>query len=203
MLGMGAGLFDAERLRKPITFTWDRVIALDGDTGPYVQYAHARILSVLRKAGADWADRAVPATAPDPESPLRRLPGRALPGGVHGRPGGRRGPGPALRAGRLAGRPARQQREAMATPLARQLLAVAKTFGLHTHRPVLWPENSPAVREARWPCVQGHGPRPPPGPLPHGHPGPRRDVASAPFQTAHIQTAFPIPGRLVPWGRWR
>jgi len=42
------------------------------------------------------------------------------------------------------------QREAMATPLARQLLAVAKAFsGFYTHCPVLWPENSPAVREAR------------------------------------------------------
>ncbi|MDR1842147.1 MAG: arginine--tRNA ligase, partial [Holophagales bacterium] len=58
MLGIGAVVFfDAMNDRvKPITFTWDRVIALDGDTGPYVQYAHARICSVLRKAGGDWIE---------------------------------------------------------------------------------------------------------------------------------------------------
>jgi arginyl-tRNA synthetase len=31
-------------------FDWDRMLALTGDTGPYLQYAHARIRSILRKA---------------------------------------------------------------------------------------------------------------------------------------------------------
>lgn len=151
MLGMGAVVFfDALNDRvKPITFTWDRVIALDGDTGPYVQYAHARILSVLRKAGADWADRARPATAPDPESPFVAFPAVPLPVSMEGLEDA------AAQAllFELAGLPdalRAVQREAMATPLARQLLAVAKAFsGFYTHCPVLWPENSPAVREAR------------------------------------------------------
>jgi arginyl-tRNA synthetase len=31
-------------------FSWDKMLALDGNTGPYLQYAHARICSILRKA---------------------------------------------------------------------------------------------------------------------------------------------------------
>ena len=33
-------------------FDFDRMLALTGNTGPYVQYAAARIRSILRKAGA-------------------------------------------------------------------------------------------------------------------------------------------------------
>ena len=36
---------------KDITFDWKRVLDFEGETGPYVQYAHARACSVLRKAG--------------------------------------------------------------------------------------------------------------------------------------------------------
>jgi arginyl-tRNA synthetase len=32
-------------------FSWDRMLATEGNTGPYLQYAHARIQSVFRKAG--------------------------------------------------------------------------------------------------------------------------------------------------------
>jgi arginyl-tRNA synthetase len=32
-------------------FSWDRMLALEGNTAPYVQYAHARIRSIARKAG--------------------------------------------------------------------------------------------------------------------------------------------------------
>jgi arginyl-tRNA synthetase len=31
-------------------FSWDKMLALDGNTGPYLQYAHARVRSILRKA---------------------------------------------------------------------------------------------------------------------------------------------------------
>lgn len=34
-----------------IVFEWDKVLRFDGDTGPYLQYAYARIASILRKAG--------------------------------------------------------------------------------------------------------------------------------------------------------
>ncbi|MDP2874668.1 MAG: arginine--tRNA ligase, partial [Holophaga sp.] len=78
MLGMGAVVFfDALNDRvKPITFTWDRVIALDGDTGPYVQYAHARILSVLRKAGCAWVEKA--RLSETPTAAIAALPYRAV-----------------------------------------------------------------------------------------------------------------------------
>jgi arginyl-tRNA synthetase len=36
---------------KDIDFTWERALNFDGETGPYVQYTHARACSVLRKAG--------------------------------------------------------------------------------------------------------------------------------------------------------
>jgi arginyl-tRNA synthetase len=32
-------------------FSWDKMLALDGNTGPYLQYAYARIRSIFRKAG--------------------------------------------------------------------------------------------------------------------------------------------------------
>ncbi len=33
-------------------FDWDRMLAFDGNTAPYIQYAHARVRSILRRAGA-------------------------------------------------------------------------------------------------------------------------------------------------------
>ncbi|MBR5559982.1 MAG: arginine--tRNA ligase, partial [Clostridia bacterium] len=35
-----------------IDFRWDRALSFEGETGPYVQYTHARCCSVLRKAEA-------------------------------------------------------------------------------------------------------------------------------------------------------
>ena len=35
---------------KDYVFDWDRMLAMDGNTAPYLQYAHARIQSILRKA---------------------------------------------------------------------------------------------------------------------------------------------------------
>ena len=37
-------------------FSWDKVLNFDGETGPYVQYTHARASSVLRKAAAAGTD---------------------------------------------------------------------------------------------------------------------------------------------------
>ena len=37
---------------KDYVFDWDRMLALDGNTAPYLQYAHARIRSIFRKGGA-------------------------------------------------------------------------------------------------------------------------------------------------------
>ena len=133
---------------KPITFTWDRVIALDGDTGPYVQYAHARILSVLRKAGGDWAAQARPGPI-DPGSAVVPYAPAQVPEHLEGLD---EAPAQALLF-ELAGLPdayRSMQRENMGTAVARQLLAVAKAFsGFYTNCPILWPENSQAVRDAR------------------------------------------------------
>ncbi len=32
-------------------FSWDQMLSMDGNTGPYLQYAYARIKSIFRKAG--------------------------------------------------------------------------------------------------------------------------------------------------------
>jgi arginyl-tRNA synthetase len=37
---------------KDYVFDWDRMLAFEGNTGPYLQYAHARIRSILRKASS-------------------------------------------------------------------------------------------------------------------------------------------------------
>lgn len=147
-LGMGAVVFfDAMNDRvKPITFTWDRVIALDGDTGPYVQYAHARIMSVLRKAGGGWAARAQAGPPAGPVVPFRPEP-------VPEELDGLAAPEAQALLFELAGLPvavAAVVEGCMATPLARQLVAVARSFsGYYTNCPILAPENAPEVRDAR------------------------------------------------------
>ncbi len=148
LLGMGAVVFfDAMNDRvKPITFTWDRVIALDGDTGPYVQYAHARIMSVLRKAGGDWAAKAQVQSITGPF--LSYLEAQ-LPSHLSGLAS----PEAQALLFELAGLPqvtAAVAEGCMATPLARQLVAVARSFsGYYTNCPILAPENAPEVRDAR------------------------------------------------------
>ena len=34
-------------------FSWDKMLAMEGNTAPYLQYAYARIHSIFRKAGED------------------------------------------------------------------------------------------------------------------------------------------------------
>ncbi len=36
-------------------FDWDRMLSFDGNTAPYIQYAHARVRSILRRAGGPSA----------------------------------------------------------------------------------------------------------------------------------------------------
>ncbi len=38
---------------KNIAFEWDRMLALDGDSAPYLQYTYVRAVSILRKAGEE------------------------------------------------------------------------------------------------------------------------------------------------------
>lgn len=55
MVGIGAVVFqELSNYRiKDYVFSWDRVLNFDGETGPYVQYTHARAASLFRKAGED------------------------------------------------------------------------------------------------------------------------------------------------------
>ena len=57
-VGIGAVIFtDLFNSRiKDIDFWWDRALNFDGETGPYVQYTHARCCSVQRKAGEQTAE---------------------------------------------------------------------------------------------------------------------------------------------------
>ena len=51
-VGVGAVVFnDLKRDRvKDVDFAWEEVVCFEGDTGPYLQYTHARMASILRKA---------------------------------------------------------------------------------------------------------------------------------------------------------
>jgi arginyl-tRNA synthetase len=52
MIGIGAVKYaDLSNDRiKDYVFDWDRMLAFDGNTAPYLQYAHARICSIFRRA---------------------------------------------------------------------------------------------------------------------------------------------------------
>jgi arginyl-tRNA synthetase len=51
-VGIGAIVFhDLKKERvKDVVFDWDEFLSFEGETGPYVQYTHARLSSILRKA---------------------------------------------------------------------------------------------------------------------------------------------------------
>ena len=43
-------------------FDWDNMLAFEGNTAPYMQYAYTRVLSVFRKAGVDESSLTAPVT---------------------------------------------------------------------------------------------------------------------------------------------
>ena len=54
-IGYGAVKY-SDLSHDPITdidFSWDKALALEGNSGPYLQYAYARVCSLLAKAGTD------------------------------------------------------------------------------------------------------------------------------------------------------
>jgi len=79
-IGMGAIFFGDLKNRRTTdyTFDWDDVLAFEGHTGPYLQYAHARTCNILRKAGGAPASYdASLLTLPEEQAVLRviaRLP---------------------------------------------------------------------------------------------------------------------------------
>jgi arginyl-tRNA synthetase len=66
-VGVGALKYadlSTDRVRDYV-FDWDRMLSFDGNTAPYLQYAHARICSIFRRAGVERAatSRVAPALA--------------------------------------------------------------------------------------------------------------------------------------------
>ncbi len=61
-VGVGAlKYFDLSHHRKSdVVFRWDEALAFEGNTGPYLQYTHARLKSILRKAAKDATAVKVP-----------------------------------------------------------------------------------------------------------------------------------------------
>jgi arginyl-tRNA synthetase len=55
VVGIGALKYadlSTDRAREYV-FDWDRMLSFDGNSAPYLQYAHARIMSIFRRAGID------------------------------------------------------------------------------------------------------------------------------------------------------
>ena len=52
-VGIGAIIFSelSTKRVKDVMFDWNEILNFDGETGPYVQYTHARLCSILRKHG--------------------------------------------------------------------------------------------------------------------------------------------------------
>lgn len=54
-VGIGAVIYNDlhQGPRRNITLDWDRMLALEGNSAPYIQYMHARCCSILRRAGGE------------------------------------------------------------------------------------------------------------------------------------------------------
>lgn len=69
IVGIGAVKF-AELSQNRLTdyvFAWDRMLALQGDTAPYLQYSHVRIRSIFRKLDAEFSAKDAKLTLSAPE----------------------------------------------------------------------------------------------------------------------------------------
>lgn len=66
-VGIGAVMFQelSNSRIKDYVFSWNKVLNFEGETGPYVQYTHARALSILRKAGDEVVQKAKDVNALD------------------------------------------------------------------------------------------------------------------------------------------
>jgi arginyl-tRNA synthetase len=69
IVGIGAVKF-AELSQNRLTdyvFAWDRMLALQGDTAPYLQYSHVRIRSIFRKLDTEFSAKDAKLTLSAPE----------------------------------------------------------------------------------------------------------------------------------------
>jgi arginyl-tRNA synthetase len=64
VVGIGAVKYSdlSHNLASDYVFDWDTMLAMEGNTAPYMLYAYARIRSIGRRAGIDWD--ALPADTP-------------------------------------------------------------------------------------------------------------------------------------------
>lgn len=73
-VGLGAVKY-ADLSQNPqslVTFSWDKALALDGNSAPYLQYAHARIMSVLDKWREQVPDAELSAQPLELAEPIER-----------------------------------------------------------------------------------------------------------------------------------
>lgn len=54
-------------------FSWDRMLATEGNTAPYLQYAHARIQSVFRKAGGKGSGQQITLDTPHEQALAKHI----------------------------------------------------------------------------------------------------------------------------------
>jgi arginyl-tRNA synthetase len=72
MIGIGAVKYadlSTDRIRDYV-FDWERMLSFDGNTAPYLQYAHARICSIFRRSGVER--ESVRSTPPRIEAPQEK-----------------------------------------------------------------------------------------------------------------------------------
>ena len=76
VVGLGALKYAdlAQNRNLDYVFSWEKLLAFDGNTAPYVQNAYVRIRAIFRKAGLDQA----PAAAVDLAEPAELALGRRL-----------------------------------------------------------------------------------------------------------------------------
>jgi len=126
-VGIGALIFNklyTNRIKDTV-FNWDLMLNFDGETGPYVQYAHARACSVLKKGGYSKDFKIDPALLTEDEAfDIVRM---------------------------IYGFPAKIEEAAEKYEpyiVARQLVALAQAFNAFYHHHVILVEDE-AVRESR------------------------------------------------------
>jgi len=80
VVGIGAAQYaDLSQNRSSnYVFSWDKMLALDGNPAPYLLYAVARIHSIFRKAGTSPDDASLASLATPPETPTELTLARKL-----------------------------------------------------------------------------------------------------------------------------